>query len=426
MRILHVVPAYHPEGPGGIERTTRALVCAQRERGDEPLVLCGASTTRPACTLVEETVDGVPVLRLHRDRGEFEHPGRARHAEVEALFLRVLAARAPDVVHVHHWLRLSTALVRCAHAVGVPSVVTLHDHAMSCPRAYRVDHTGATCTRRRDPSVCVACVPRGEGDSEESLLTDLRRLARDLGAELDLARVVLVSQPATRVLLADLGGLDAARFEVLPLGVPRRFGDAAPLPLRSTAGRPVRIASWGRQSRDKGSIVLAATARELVELGVVFELDLFGEVDATEGFADRLAASLRGLPVRLHGPYNSADLLSAQPDLAVFASLAMETHGLVIDEAIELGLPCVVACGGAIADRLGSGALVVPPGDPRRLARALALLAGSDALRGDLVGRCPPLAPAPAEHAAALEAVYRRAIAPLASARRHARPSTPP
>ena len=73
--------------------------------------------------------------------------------------------------------------------------------------------------------------------------------------------------------------------------------------------------------------------------------------------------------------------LGARPDVPVLLAAAdvvvvpssWEGQPLIVQEALRAGLPLVASRAGGIADLTGAdGALLVPPGDPRVLAAAVA------------------------------------------------------
>ena len=62
-------------------------------------------------------------------------------------------------------------------------------------------------------------------------------------------------------------------------------------------------------------------------------------------------------------------------------------------EAMRAGAPIVARDAGAVAETLGGGGVLVPDGDPRLVAEALAAVLGDEALRGRLrEGACAALA----------------------------------
>ena len=97
----------------------------------EVVVACGSLRVAPSEVVDEEQHDGLRVLRLHRDDLYFESWWKSFSPDVSERFARLLADQRPDVVHVHHWIRLTSDLVRTARAAGCTTAVTLHDYYTS-------------------------------------------------------------------------------------------------------------------------------------------------------------------------------------------------------------------------------------------------------------------------------------------------------
>src|SRR5688572_657229 len=114
------------------------------------------------------------VDRLLRDDGhavELLAPGeaggwpdlreRAYNPGVRRLVRARIAAFRPDVVHVHNFLRrLSVAPFLAARDAGVPSVLTVHDYQLFCPRTWALRSDGSPCAAPSLP-VCLLGACRG-------------------------------------------------------------------------------------------------------------------------------------------------------------------------------------------------------------------------------------------------------------------------
>src|SRR5262245_13206352 len=143
MRLLQLVHGFAPEFVGGTERFVQDLCLSLQERGHQVSVLAGSGKLSTRGPRIDRTeVGSLEVYRLSRFERPIDHwfasdsPGAAR------IIGRMVKDLRPDLVHLHHWKRLSRSAVRICRGLGVPVVVTLHDLWASCPRAYRLKGPG--------------------------------------------------------------------------------------------------------------------------------------------------------------------------------------------------------------------------------------------------------------------------------------------
>lgn len=411
MNVLHVIHGYHPESTGGVETYVRDLLASQRAEGLDVVLLTGSMQPWEECGVEELEVDGVRVLRLHRDDLFFDHYAKAWHPGVERLFRDIVQRQAPAVVHVHQWIRLTSNLVEIAEDLGVPTVVTLHDLYSSCPRCFRVRPDDAACFRTLSVDSCLDCVPRYGHESEREVEDGIRLHHDQYRSELERARAVIASTATTADLICATTGLQRQRVTILPLAYQRRWPAAAPAPAPLPGdGQTFRFGYWGNLTQRKGAQVLLRALRRLIDSRPArpVELVLFGRVD-TEVLDRELRSLAAGLPVVFPGRYSYEQLAGAGLHMAVFPMVCFETFGLVLDECFELRLPAIVTGIGALPARAAGAALVVPPGDVEAMAVAMARVVAQPGLCDDLRARIPALPPTPTEHAAQLRAIYQTA-----------------
>jgi glycosyltransferase involved in cell wall biosynthesis len=189
------------------------------------------------------------------------------------------------------------------------------------------------------------------------------------------ADVVFVLAPYF-VEVAQRGG--ARRVELVPNGIdPAEIGllEESAVGGRRSAGMPLRVLSVGRLSVEKG---IEQLVDAVALLGDSVALTIVGE--------GPLAPVVQGRATLL-GPRPRASLGAIYRQHDVFCTAAVsETFGLVIAEALVSGLPVVATRTGGIpllVEHEHNG-LLVPPGDPRALADALATLARDETFRSRL------------------------------------------
>jgi glycosyltransferase involved in cell wall biosynthesis len=390
LRIALVCNAYPPEFVGGTELVVAAQAKELQYAGHEVRVICGTHAGRAGDLPSTEFVDGVEVMRidLTADERSSAHWQRER-------VVRVIgeAVTGSDVVHVHHWSRTSGNLVQVL-ARDHPVVLTLHDYFASCPRFFRAPAPGITCPSTRPTENCVRCVSPQVGEQApgvlQPLLTDRWTSFR---AELLAAHSVIAPSRSLAIAMADQMEVDGSQWRVIPHGVCRVL---TAMPRNSApAGEPLTVLSFGNRSELKGTLDLVRAAAG-TEPGTV-RLILAGcEVQA--GFDAELRAAAGELELELIGRYDSEELalLAARSDLAAFPSRALESYGLVLEEALALGLPTWVSDRGALpevlAGTVGSGPLpggVLPAECPAAWTQLFHELANSPRKLQD-AARCVP------------------------------------
>ncbi len=370
LRVLILAHGYPPDLMGGTERSVHRLALALRADGCEVTVLAG-SLDWSRGTMLERPKEGpkegpdeegIVVYRLHRDDSFFDHWHKSRLPAARRFVSEVLAEVQPDVMHVHHWLRSTRDLVATAARAGVPAVVTLHDFWTTCPLVFRVrPATGQFCESPMGPDPCLACAgsvpPHTPWVDAMAGRVRLAEHARDIARELELARARIVPSRSHGAAIERFSGREpgSLEFEVLPPGVEGRLVGRASVPSAPacTAEDPLVLAFWGHLSPVKG-LELIPRALELLDDPSRVAVEVLGG-DVDPAFAERLRGDCVGLPVRFHGAFEAADL-SRHPALAgvhamVSPSLAEESFGMVIDEALALGLPCLLSAVGAYAER---------------------------------------------------------------------------
>jgi glycosyltransferase involved in cell wall biosynthesis len=431
MKILLAVHGYPPELAGGTELSVQALARGLAGGGHTVTVVAGSITPSSVAGAVErvEHDDAGPegarirVIELRRSDLYFDHWHKSLSPDVAREFRRVVREAQPDVVHVHHWIRLSRDLVANAAREGVPALVTLHDAWTSCPIAFRVrPDTRESCEVPVGPHPCIACAakvpPRTPWVATEAAFMMLAERQRDLAREIDLARALVAPSAAHARSLARFLGRGPAELavQVIPPLCAERY-DAR----RAIAPPPVHgslvLVALGALSEHKGTDLLLDALRRLRSKTPV-ELRLIGaEGPRRDGSSWRSAAE--GLRVQFLGTRAPSELRT-DPALdahaLVSATRASESYGLVLDEARLLGLPAILPRLPAFEERSpgGDGVAWFEIGDAAGLARAIEQLADDEALLAQLRAqslRLRDTVPTSSDVLRAHEALYAEAIA---------------
>jgi glycogen(starch) synthase len=334
---------------GGMQDHTGSLTRELDRRGVEQVILTARPPTAPWIERVGEHATVVRVaLPVRRPRQLYSLP---------AAVLAPLLGRHSDLVHVHlgEDLAILPLAALAAAPRRLPVVLTIH-----CSLA----HTLRVCDVRTAILRTLGGWIERQGERRAaatlvytSLLAD--RLARDAG------------RPAAHVVRR---GIDA-----------RLFADRDGADPLSDLGAGPRVLFVGRMVRQKGVHVLAEAAARLRTPGaqMVFVGD-GPERARVERDAERL-----GLADRVHVtgfvPHDQVPGFLAHADLLVLPSL-YEELGTVLVEAMHAGIPAVASRTGGIPEVVQDGVtgLLVEPGDPGALARAIDTVLANPALAASM------------------------------------------
>ncbi|MEU4806206.1 glycosyltransferase [Actinosynnema sp. NPDC023587] len=258
--------------------------------------------------------------------------------------LRVLR---PDVVHAHHWTSGLAALA----AVNGTAVPVVHSF-----------HSLGTVTRRL-----------GRWDASPPERVDAERL---IGRR--AAHVIAASQAELRELLAM--GVARTKVTVVPHAVDtRRFRPRGTVSARRLARRVVAVGSLVPHE-GLGDVVTALSALPDTELVIAGRTD----ADPRRWLRDHAKACGVLHRVRFAGPVSQAALptLLRSADVVVCAPWDSLDYTVAL-EAMACGTAVVATEVGGLAEAVvdGVAGLLVPPREPRALARALRTLLADDARR---------------------------------------------
>ncbi len=178
----------------------------------------------------------------------------------------------------------------------------------------------------------------------------------------------------------------------------------------AAAGRPVVLAV-GRLAVQKGFGTLLDAAGRLRGCDPQPLVVIAGAGPLHPELARRI--DTERLPLRLLGQRDDVPALLAAADVFVLPSL-WEGQPLILQEALRAGVPIVATRTGGIPDLTGEdAALLVPPGDPERLAAALVRVLAEPGLAARLSAAAAERARSLPDEEAAVDAVladYGRAI----------------
>jgi glycosyltransferase involved in cell wall biosynthesis len=191
------------------------------------------------------------------------------------------------------------------------------------------------------------------------------------------ADVVITISEASAADAVDLLGVPAERIRIVahcvgPGWPTPQPGAGRARPEAARSGRRYVVAAGGFRDRDPRKRLpdlLEVLRRLPPEIGLVVTGSHGPQVQPFLDLAGQLGVEQR---VELPGQLPLADLVELFAGAAAFAfPSAWEGFGLPLLEAMSVGLPSVVADGGALREVAGNGATVVPVGDVEAMGAAL-------------------------------------------------------
>jgi len=413
MKVLHVVHGYPPEVIGGTELYVANLARTQLSAGHEVRVFAGSLEWKPKLQVDHVEQDGIRVTRVHREDLYFDRWDKGYHPGVAREFERYLVNFRPDLVHVHHWLRLTTDLVATAARHSIPAIITIHDLYPTCPRVFRLkgNNGDELCDAPMGVEPCVPCVPRWRFQGDESVADLVRSYRADMSRELELASAVIAPSRSHGEFLRAMLGFSATPLHVLQHGtLSADVSTAASTPDGDDRSRgKLNVAYWSHLTFLKGTHVLMEAVRR-ANCRKDLRVHLFGDAP-DPAYKERIEEAAAGLDVIFHGTYRPPDLVGVGIDLAVIPTLCRESYSFILDEAVRLGVPVLATDAGALRDRATDRVQLFAHNDPGDLAGHLDRFAERRELLEQMRAADPPTLLTFEEHAEKLLGLYERALA---------------
>lgn len=415
-RVVHLVHGWPPWSPAGTETYARRLAVRQAPLRRVAVYARRPAFGRPKGEALELWDEGVRVRLVANDFTQQDPLSRNALWDrgLDRDFGRFLDAERPDLLHVHHLAGHAFSLVAVAALRRIPIVYQIQDWWAPCARANLLDRELRLCS---GPALgkCSACLP-ATGIPPRPLNNRALYALRALLSRWALGRAdyLVMGSESIRSSYRELGFLPTGAPEaVLPYGIERPAGPL-PRPPRPE-GAPLRFGFLGSLLPHKGADLALRAFR-----GVAPErarLHLWGDLAAAAGQAPEYAAELRALAtpaVTFEGNFEESrrgEVLGAI-DVLLVPSRGLESFGLVAYEALAEGIPVLAAKRGALGEIFGAlppcGA-TFEPDDPRELAAWIERLAADPAIVARW-SRGAPRVREMDEHAAEIEAVYRRVL----------------
>jgi glycosyltransferase involved in cell wall biosynthesis len=445
MRVAYISHFYPPTHNAGIEQNTHALATGMLAAGHSVKVLCVNNWTEGDPYWQGQSEDeweGVPVRRLNVNWKRAANPNANLYdnpflAERTREFLEDFD---PDIVHIASLYTLSMRILEVIRALGLPSVMTLSDFWLVCPRLTLVRHDGGICDGQVSASTCQDCLLRGSPAYRLVRRVSPQPLLDSICGSVIRRPSLAASTPGLRGFGMDVRGRRKVIQRYLPyidrMVAPSRYvadviqscglemnveishhGNRLNW-LPEYADRPadgeLHFGYMGQIRPHKGLHLLIQGFRANRFPSQV-KLFIYGNLDDDPEYV----AKLRGLAgqdpnIHFEGSFKRAELprVLKNIDALVVPSTWPEVAGLVVQEAFAAHKPVLASNMGGLPEfvRPGEGGLLFDVKDHTGVQRALAEVhSGGSEYLAKLRSATPPVRTV-ADEQVHLQAIYQRLI----------------
>ncbi len=374
MKVLICSNFFPPEAIGGAELVAFEHGKVLRARGHEVRIFrgrLGGQPWRPYRVTkgrgeFPQTIVGLTPRDIAGDTWNFANPS------VERAFRDTVVDFAPDVVHFHNLVGLSVRLVDLCQALGVPTVMTLHDYWAICFKNTMIRNDGSVC--RHGGFDCLGCQ---ETVAAGRLMPTPVRNAQILRSIVRVDQLVAPSQYMMERYVD--AGVSRERVAVIKYGIDvNRF---APVRRQNAV---FTLGFIGYLGHHKGLAVLLEALPcldnlERVRLLVVGDGE---QADALKALSGELGLDAQ---VTFLGRIDNQAIRSVydQLDALVVPSIWPENSPVTISEAMASGLPVLASDIGGMRELVADGVtgFLVSPGDSMALAERIERLLAAPELR---------------------------------------------
>jgi glycosyltransferase involved in cell wall biosynthesis len=310
---------------------------------------------------------------------------------------------------VHHLAGLSASLMSVIRRRNLPIVYQIQDWWAMCARA-NLWHVDDSLCPGPSPARCARCLPLTRLAPRGPLNNWMYRARRRyLRRQLRLADAYVMGSRAVHRWYSEADFLNpAAAVHVLDYGVgmPGRHRDSG-----TRRDGPLTFGFIGALMPHKGAHVAVEALRGINPNAA--RLLIWGDSEARPDYTTRIRARAETHPVEIRGRFDDrakAEIL-ASIDVLIVPSVGLESFGIAAREAMAAGVPVLAARRGALEelDIDGICGATVTPDDPNVLRSWIdRLIENPETL--DEWQRSLPAATTVAEHATAIDRIYRQVV----------------
>lgn len=353
MRILKIIHGYPPHYNAGSEVYTQTI-CNELKKENDILVFTREENEYiPDFQFREEQRDGIKFIFVNMALGKDGY----NHPLLNERFKKLVIEFHPEIAHIGHLNHLSTGIVDVLYELKIPTVYTLHDFWLMCPRGQFIQRNFEGIDRHKlcdgqDDNKCASkCYGMYFSGVDE---VDQKNWANWIGRRMAVARNIcnkidLFIAPSKYLMLRFINQFSIPKEKIVYLdyGFPTHYLTPS-------------LVSVERESFNFGYIGTHIPSKGINHLIEAFSglqgntrLMIWGRNGTHGSYALRRLAESSPNPVEFPGEYvnsNLADVVFSKIDCLVVPSIWAENSPLVIHEAQACKIPVITANYGGMAE----------------------------------------------------------------------------
>ncbi|MHA1797279.1 MAG: glycosyltransferase family 4 protein [Candidatus Helarchaeota archaeon] len=267
--------------------------------------------------------------------------GRYINEKVDEIFTQFLDKIKPDIVHFGHLNYLSSNLVKITKTKNIPTIFTLHDFWLFCPRGQLINRRDESLCDEIIISKCKSCLDEylaKEEDAESQIKSRLNHVKNNL-----LPYVDYFISPSIFLLNKLVSfGIPKEKIDYLDYG----FNFDYVKNYTKKKSNKIRFGYIGRITTTKGLHLIIDAFNQIKNENV--ELRIHG----TSSQLDYLKDRAKNQNIHFYGAYDNWDIANvlSEIDVLIVPSTWFENSPLVIHEAAMVKIPVITTNIGGMAE----------------------------------------------------------------------------
>ena len=398
MKILFVIHDFLPQHLAGAEIYTY-LLAKELSKKHTVCLLFTELTPRPlSYKATKRLYNGLQCIEIFRPF-KIDLLGEPYNdIKMEQLFETVLHEFQPDILHVQHLLYHSLRYPEIARRHNIPTIFTLHDYWLICPRWGQRLRSNLEICHTINQAECAECLHEKATDISGFSLRSLCHFIRQKSSKSRTHKSRLNSlknrNDHIRSLIENVALFTAPspflRKEFIKSGIPEKkiiFSDngfdTTNFKKQKHIDAPlIRFGFIGTLCEHKGIHVLIEAFNKIPSQKA--QLHIYGNPDWFPEYNSKLRKMATSPSIFFEGivPNNQVATILSTIDVLVVPSIWFENSPLTIHEAFMAGVPVITSNIGGMADLVTDGinGLLFDVSDPEELKKAMLKIIESGAL----------------------------------------------